>query len=85
MHPNKTAVKEAALKMLHKMDNIDLDKIKGFSITVMMDHPEGEDKDDDDYHMMPDGTKMKGKEHPASGKDNLPEKEDDDEEDKDAE
>ena len=60
--------KKMAAMLMSKLENLDLDKVKGLQIGIMFDKPMKEtyeDKDDDDdYHMMPDGTKMKGKEHP---------------------
>ena len=60
--------KKMAAMLMSKLENLDLDKVKGLQIGIMFDKPmketyENKD-DDDDYHMMPDGTKMKGKEHP---------------------
>lgn len=62
--------KKMAAMLMSKLENLDLDKVKGLQIGIMFDKPmkeSYEDKeydDDEDYHMMPDGTKMKGKEHP---------------------
>ena len=60
--------KKMAAMLMSKLENLDLDKVKGLQIGIMFNKPmkeSYEDKeDDDDYHMMPDGTKMKGKEHP---------------------
>jgi len=60
--------KKMAAMLMSKLENLDLDKVKGLQIGIMFDKPMKEtyeDKDDDDdYHMMPDGTKMRGKEHP---------------------
>ena len=80
MHPKK-ATQQAAFDMLKKLKNLDMSKVKGFSISVMLG--ESDDDDEDDYHTMPDGSKMEGKEHPKE--DNLPPKEDDDEVDEEVE
>jgi hypothetical protein len=60
--------KKMAAMLMSKLENLDLDKVKGLQIGIMFDKPkkdkEYKDDDDDDYHTMPDGTKMKGKEHP---------------------
>jgi len=70
--------KKMAAMLMSKLENLDLDKVKGLQIGIMFDKPmkdemdkdEYEDEDDDeDYHMMPDGTKMKGKEHPKDDED----------------
>lgn len=47
--------------LMSKLEDLDLDKVKGLQIGIMFDKPMKDD--DDDYHMMPDGTKMKGKTH----------------------
>ena len=74
MH-HKKATQQAAFDMLKKLKNLDMSKVKGFSISVMLGD---KDDDDEDYHTMPDGSKMEGKEHPKT--DNLPEKEEEVEE-----
>ena len=70
--------KKMAAMLMSKLENLDLDKVKGLQIGIMFDKPmkdemdkdEYEEEDDDeDYHMMPDGTKMKGKEHPKDDED----------------
>ncbi len=76
--------KKMAAMIMSKLENLDLDKVKGLQIGIMFDKPmkgseaeydENEGDEDDDYHMMPDGTKMKGKEHPKD----EPEEESEDE------
>ncbi len=54
--------KKMAAMLMSKLENLDLDKVNGLQIGIMFDKPMKDD-DDDDYHMMPDGTKMKGKTH----------------------
>ena len=70
--------KKMAAMLMSKLENLDLDKVKGLQIGIMFDKPmkesyedkEYEEEDDDeDYNMMPDGTKMKGKEHPKDDED----------------
>ena len=51
--------KKMAAMLMSKLEDLDLDKVKGLQIGIMFDKP----MKDDDYHMMPDGTKMKGKTH----------------------
>lgn len=85
MNPKK-ATQQAAFDMLRKLKGLDMSKVKGFSISVMLG--ESDDDDDDDtsgagearnYHTMPDGSEMEGKEH-GKGEDNLPPKVEDEEE-----
>lgn len=76
MNPKK-ATQQAAFDMLRKLKGLDMSKVKGFSISVMLG--ESDDDDDDDYHTMPDGSEMEGKEH-GKGEDNLPPKVEEEEE-----
>lgn len=75
MNPKK-ATQQAAFDMLRKLKGLDMSKVKGFSISVMLGES---DDDDDDYHTMPDGSEMEGKEH-GKGEDNLPPKVEEEEE-----
>jgi len=57
--------KQLAAMLMSKLERLDLDKVKGLNISIIFDKPHKErDEDDEDYHTMPDGSKMKGKEHP---------------------
>lgn len=64
--------KKMAAMLMSKLENLDLDKIKGLQIGIMFDkgsecedyEEESDEEDEDEYHTMPDGSKMKGKEHP---------------------
>jgi len=67
--------KKMAAMLMSKLENIDLDKVKGLQIGIMFDKEcedeyEDEKEDSDEYHMMPDGSKMKGKEHPKEEESN---------------
>lgn len=66
--------KKMAAMLMSKLENLDLDKVKGLQIGIMFDkgsecedydeEAEGDEEDEEDeYHTMPDGSKMKGKEH----------------------
>jgi len=61
--------KQLAAMLMSKLEGLDLDKVKGLQIGIMFDKPHKDDDyeedDEDDYHTMPDGSKMKGKEHPC--------------------
>ena len=64
--------KQLAAMLMSKLEGLDLDKVKGLQIGIMFDKPHKDEMDkdeyedeDEDYHMMPDCTKMKGKEHPC--------------------
>ncbi len=68
--------KKMAAMLMSKLENLDLDKVKGLQIGIMFDkgsecedEAEYEDEDEDEYHTMPDGSKMKGKEHPKEESD----------------
>ena len=66
--------KQLAAMLMSKLEGLDLDKVKGLQIGIMFDKPMKDDdyeadvdeeEDTGEYHTMPDGSKMKGKEHPC--------------------
>lgn len=49
-------MKQVAIQMMKKLKDIDLDKVSAITIGIQMSGK-------GDYHKMPDGSMMKGKEH----------------------
>ena len=86
MHPKK-ATQQAAFDMLRKLKNLDMSKVKGFSISVMLGDKDEykEDKTDyEDKHEDPE-SKDESKDQKDEKHDNLPPKEEVEEEVEDRE
>jgi len=72
MMKDKKAMADAAMRMLEKMKDIDLNDVGAITFSLVMKDPkramkkrnemEMEDEEED-YHTMPDGSKMAGKKH----------------------
>ena len=77
MHPKK-ATQQAAFDMLRKLKNLDMSKVKGFSISVMLGDKDEYEEDKTDYEDKPEDPESKDQskdEKDDEKHDNLPPKE----------
>ena len=82
MHPKK-ATQQAAFDMLRKLKNLDMSKVKGFSISVMLGDKDEYEEDKTDYEDKPEDPESKDQskdEKDDEKHDNLPPKVEDREE-----
>ena len=78
MHPKK-ATQQAAFDLLSKLKGLDMSKVKGFSISVMLGEKDDDEEDKTDYEDEPDNSESKVEDRDEKP-DNLPPKEEEVEE-----
>ena len=82
MNPKK-ATQQAAFDMLRKIKDLDMSKVKGFSISVMLGEKDEHEEDETDYedkHEDPESKDQSKDEKDDEKHDNLPPKEEVEEE-----